>query len=374
MKRNANHSDKPAYHFLQSLPLEERLEKATHGHADILSQLVFDQEEKVLHCIVENPHVTEKILLAICRRRVIPARILEKISKNRKWMQNYQIRYELIRNPRTPVYISLRYVKTLLRLELSNLVRDVSVPAAIRVHAEHILKERLKDLTLGDKIALAHTASAPILRLLLMEGESPVVKSALENSRLRENDLLYILNTGDIDEDVLETVIANKRWSNRYEVKLAIARHPRISPKNLRNLLKLCLQQDLQDIVDTISFPLTVRMEAKKMMRERINDLSQGDKLLLAKKGKKDVLSVLVYEEDEEIFSNLLKNPYLREEHVITISYKTQNPQTLASIARNEEWRSKTMIALALFENDNSPEFIKEHLKEIIEQDPNHNT
>jgi hypothetical protein len=87
----------------------------------------------------------------------------------------------------------------------------------------------------------------------------------------------------------------------------------------------------------------------------------------MAQKGKKDVLNVMVYEEDESILSTLLKNPHIKDEHVVTISHKTRDPHTLADIARNEKWRENPMIALALYNNPQSPDFIKTHLKDSID-------
>ncbi|OGL46827.1 MAG: hypothetical protein A2161_10065 [Candidatus Schekmanbacteria bacterium RBG_13_48_7] len=365
-----HNSDKKSEDLILILdfPLSERINLAKNGSPDILSRLIFDKEEKVLGSIIENPNVTDKIILALCRRRVIPNSILEEISKNSRWLRNYQIKTALVSNPRTPVYISLRFVKTLYRQDLANLIRDVSVPASLRVNAEHVLKERIKDLTRGDKITLAHSATNPVLRILLMEGDLLVLQNALENSRLRENDILYLLNNAKVDDKILTTIASSNRWSNRYEIRLAVARHPAASSETLQNLLQNCLQQDLQEIIETTSLPLNARIEAKKVLKERISNLTQNEKLLLAQKGKNEVLNCMLYEDNEEIYIKLLKNPHLRDEHVVTISHKTSNPQTLATIARNEKWRMNKIIALALFYNTHSPAFIKTHLQDFIDQ------
>lgn len=356
------------YQTILTFPLHERIRLAKSGSTDIISRLVYDKEEKVLFCIMENPNVTEKIILSICRRRVVPSRVLETISKDNKWMRNYQIKYAFVSNPRTPVYLSLRFIKSLYRQDLANLIRDVSVPASVRINAEAVLKERIKELTRGDKITLAHNATAPVLRILLMEGDSMVLQSALQNARLNETDLLYMLNTCSVSDEALSIIVANKRWSSRYEVRLAIVRNPNTSEEILRTLLQNFLQQDLQEIIETSSIPLDARIEAKKVLKNRISRLARSEKILLAQKGKDEILSVLLYEDNEDIYRNLLKNQHLRDEHVLTISHKSHDPYTLAEIARNEKWRSNPRIALALYHNSHIPDYIKTHLEDFIEE------
>jgi len=101
------------------------------------------------------------------------------------------------------------------------------VPAGVRLRAEALVREVVRDLRLGDKITLARLATASVLPLLLVDEEPRVVEAALQNPRLREEDLVTVLRRDDAPKILLETCAASSRWSLNYATRLALVLQPR---------------------------------------------------------------------------------------------------------------------------------------------------
>jgi hypothetical protein len=175
--------------------------------------------------LLQQP-IDEPVLMAVLRRAV-PAPFLELLASTPPWSQRPRVLARVVLNPRAPRSLSLRLLPQLAWRELADVAGAVWVPAGVRLRAEALVREVVRDLRVGDKLTLARLATASVLPLLLLDGDSRVAEAALQNPRLREGDLLSVLRREDVPKTLLEACASSPRWSLNYAARLALVLQPR---------------------------------------------------------------------------------------------------------------------------------------------------
>jgi hypothetical protein len=177
----------------------------------------------------------EQVLAAVLRRAV-PVSFLEEVASARPWSERPRVLARVVLNPRAPRALSLRIVSALYWRDLADVAATPSVPAAVRLRAESLLRDGLLDMRLGDRITLARLATPALLPALLAATERQVADSALVNPRLREDDLVTALRREAVTPALVEAAAGSPRWASNYAVRLALVLQPRTP-------LPLALQQ-----------------------------------------------------------------------------------------------------------------------------------
>jgi hypothetical protein len=168
----------------------------------------------------------EQTLLALLCRSV-PVAFLEEVAATPPWNERPLVLARVVLNPRSPRALGLRLVGALHWRELADVAATMRVSGAVRLRAEALLRDQLSQMRFGDRITLARVATPAVLGLLLVDSERRVVLAALENARLREEDLVTALRCDDVAAALVEGASVSPRWSASYSVRLALALQPR---------------------------------------------------------------------------------------------------------------------------------------------------
>jgi len=129
-------------HLVQRLPgitLGEKLSLARRASHFVLHALRTESEPRIIEALLENPRLTEGILLPLVGRESTPPEVLRVIAKNRRWGRSYGIRSHLCRNPRTPGVVVIGLLAGLKRSDLRLIVGDSRLPRRTRERARKIL-------------------------------------------------------------------------------------------------------------------------------------------------------------------------------------------------------------------------------------------
>lgn len=124
---------------LPTLAAGEKVTVARRASPRLLGQLRHDPSPRVIAALLENPRMTEGVLLPLLSSDDAQPAILEMIARNRRWGVRHEVRYLLCTNPRTPVRVSLPILPLLRKRELEAVARDVRVPGAVRKRAKVLL-------------------------------------------------------------------------------------------------------------------------------------------------------------------------------------------------------------------------------------------
>ena len=134
-------------HLIQRLPaitLGEKLSLARRASHHVLHHLRTETEPRVIEALLENPRMTEGILLPLVGRESTPPEVLRVIARNRRWGQSYGIRSQLCRNPRTPGVVVVGLLSGLKLSDLRLVMGDARLPSRTRARARELLEARMR--------------------------------------------------------------------------------------------------------------------------------------------------------------------------------------------------------------------------------------
>ena len=106
--------------------------------------LVRDKNKLVAAAAVRSPKIQENEITLISQSRNVSDEVLRIISTNKTWVQNHQIKLNLVYNPRTPFVFSAKLIAFLRESELKQVAKSKNVSAAIAQAARQTLNRRVK--------------------------------------------------------------------------------------------------------------------------------------------------------------------------------------------------------------------------------------
>jgi hypothetical protein len=208
----------------------------------------------------------ESLLLAVLRRAV-PVKLLEGLAAWPPWSETPRVLGAVAQNPRSPGALVLRLLPSLFWRDLAEVARAARLVAAVRLRAESLLVERLPELRLGDRITLARLATPPVLRALLLDAEARVARAALLNPRLREGDLVELLQKDTAPLPLIREAADSRRWNDCYGVRLTLALQARTPLGVALAQLTSLLPRDLVRVSETPGLLPLVQLSALRVAR-----------------------------------------------------------------------------------------------------------
>lgn len=128
--------------FIARLNVKQRVQLGLKGNREARSILRRDSNKMVVVGVLNNPRITESEVESIASMRSVPEEALRVIGMNRAWVRSYPIIHHLVRNPRTPVAVSLPLLNRIFPKDLKGLTNNRNVPEVIRKTAQRLLKAR----------------------------------------------------------------------------------------------------------------------------------------------------------------------------------------------------------------------------------------
>ena len=182
--------------------------------------------------------------------------------------RSYDFQRDVALHPRTPETLALRLVATLFWRDLARLGLDTRVRPVVRRAADQRLIERLAQLAVGEKVAIARLASPAVLQRLRHDANPRVLAALLENPRLTEATLLPVASSETAAPAVLEVLAKDQRFGARYVVRQTLSRNPRLPVQTaLSNLVGL-RKVDLAAVASDPRIPSLVRQRARLLLGE----------------------------------------------------------------------------------------------------------
>jgi hypothetical protein len=124
------------------MSIVERVKTAILGGKDARLILSHDSNRMVRRYVLMNPRITESEIAGIVNSKLADEEVLRIVSDKREWVKSYQIRLGLVRNPKTPLPISINLLPTLMVKDLGRLAKSRDVPEGVVNHARRIYLER----------------------------------------------------------------------------------------------------------------------------------------------------------------------------------------------------------------------------------------
>jgi hypothetical protein len=113
---------------------------ALKGNREERAVLVRDPNRIVSTAVLGSPRLTEAEIESFAAMKNVSDEILRQIGNNRDWTKKYSVISNLVRNPRTPLAISLGMVVRLNPKDLKTISVDRNVPEVIRKQAQRFVR------------------------------------------------------------------------------------------------------------------------------------------------------------------------------------------------------------------------------------------
>lgn len=113
---------------------------ALKGTREERTILVRDPNRIVSSAVLGSPKLSEAEIEAFAAMRNISQDILRQIGNHREWTKRYTVLASLVKNPRTPVGISMSLVSRMNPRDMRGLTTDRNVPEVIRKHAQKFVR------------------------------------------------------------------------------------------------------------------------------------------------------------------------------------------------------------------------------------------
>lgn len=206
--------------------------------ADQLAQVVAEH----------GPSLLEEEALAILDNPFVTPQILSKIAQTQRLTAFYSVRHKLVAHRQTPQAHAARLVHYLYWFDLLRLSIDVTVPAPVRRAIDTQLLMRVEKLTLGERMASARRCAPGLIKVFLFDAHPKIFEALLVNKRVRQDDLLALINSGRATPEQLRMIAEDPKWSFRYEIRMALVLNPDTPRAAAASQLRYLSRRDLDRI------------------------------------------------------------------------------------------------------------------------------
>jgi hypothetical protein len=125
---------------LYRLNTADKVVTALKGNREERAILIRDPNRIVATAVLGSPRVTEAEIESFAGMKNVSDEILRQIGSHKEWTRHYGVVSSLVRNPRTPLAISLGMVSRLNPRDIKSVAVDRNVPEAIRKHAQKFVR------------------------------------------------------------------------------------------------------------------------------------------------------------------------------------------------------------------------------------------
>jgi hypothetical protein len=127
---------------LAGLSVMEKMKVAIRGTREERSLLIRDANRLVAAAVLSSPKLTENEIEGFARMANVGEEVLRVIATNRSWVKNYTVAANLVRNPKTPVALSLHLLGRLTERDVKMITTDRNVPEPLRIAARKRAAEK----------------------------------------------------------------------------------------------------------------------------------------------------------------------------------------------------------------------------------------
>ena len=122
-----------------TLPLGERITLARRGTGRIAAGLILDRERQVFETALNNPKMTEDLVLKALAQEGVSAEAVEAVATHRRWSLLYNVRLALLRHPMASLARVLSLAPQMKRRDLAEIVQDPRMPANRRAYLTRLV-------------------------------------------------------------------------------------------------------------------------------------------------------------------------------------------------------------------------------------------
>ncbi|MFL5352409.1 hypothetical protein [Archangium sp.] len=127
---------------IMKMSIAQKIKLATLGNKEARSFLIRDTNKLVCTAVIRSPRITEGEVLNSASNKAVNEEVLRIIYNSREFTKSYKIKMALLKNPRLPLSVGMKFLNTLRENDLKDLSRDKNVPAALQGVAKKMVEKK----------------------------------------------------------------------------------------------------------------------------------------------------------------------------------------------------------------------------------------
>jgi hypothetical protein len=208
----------------------------------------------------------EDEVLSLLNNRDLSSDEIEQITQTGA-MKSRKVRLAIAAHQHTPRRIALRVIRELYTFDLMQFTLTPAAAADLKHTADELLVARLASVSLGERVSLARRASTVVAAALLLDKESRVWQTALENPRLTEVAITKALQRPNATPAFVEAVCHHAKWSLRPEIRMALLRNAHTPLARCIEFVRRLPPTLLRDILHASRLPEKIKAYLRKEIK-----------------------------------------------------------------------------------------------------------
>ena len=120
----------------------ERIALAKRGNRKALSILIQEGDRTLFRFIIQNPHLSTVEVLQLLKHPSLPMDIIQELVRNSSWLQNEEVRFQIVIHPKTPLPTALGLLPGLNQRQLGQISKSKHIKYQIKNSALKLLIQR----------------------------------------------------------------------------------------------------------------------------------------------------------------------------------------------------------------------------------------
>ena len=196
----------------------------------------------------------------------------------------------------------------------------------------------------------------PELERLVHSQAVEEVRAAAMDRRMTEDLALAMLVRRDLRGDVLEELSKNMTVMKHRRVIVALVCHPRTPRYVSLPITRRLYTFELMRIALLPPVPADVKMIAEEAIIHRLETISGGERLTLAKEGSTRVAAALLVDVEPRVTDAALLNSRLTEPFVVKALMRDDAPKHLVhTVCSHTKWSVRKEVQVALLKSRHTP-------------------
>jgi hypothetical protein len=194
------------------------------------------------------------------------------------------------------------------------------------------------------------------LEELMHSREPDVLRGVAASSRLTEELALSLLARRDLPHQAIVDLSKNAAVMKHRKVIVAVVAHPRTPRHVSLPIARHLYTFELMQIALTPSIAADLKMSIEESLIARMESISSGERLSLAKRGSTRIAATLLADSEERVMHAALENPYMTEAWIVKALMRDHAPAPLVhAVCRHPKWSLRLDVQIALLRNDKTP-------------------
>ena len=175
------------------------------------------------------------------------------------------------------------------------------------------------------------------------------------SAEISEEQALELLRRRDLPQRALEALAANRTAMRHRIVLVEVVKHPRaprhVSLPAIRHLYTF----ELMQVGLTPAVPADVKLAAEDVLMSRLETISAGERLTLAKRSSARLAAALLLDHEAHVVDAALENPHMTEDSIVKALMKPVADTDASTylptfLLHHPKWGLRTDIQIALLE------------------------